>query len=57
MLGYEKFYELFPIILTDNGTEFSRPDIIENTFIQQNYFIAIQDILNKKEKLKIIMNI
>lgn len=30
MLGYEKFHELFPIILTDNGTEFSRPDIIEN---------------------------
>ena len=30
LLGYEKFHELFPIILTDNGTEFSRPDIIEN---------------------------
>ena len=30
MLGYEKFHELFPIILTDNGIEFSRPDIIEN---------------------------
>lgn len=30
MLGYEKFHELFPIILTDNGSEFSRPDIIEN---------------------------
>ena len=29
ILGYEKFHELFPIILTDNGTEFSRPDIIE----------------------------
>lgn len=29
MLGYEKFHELFPIILTDNGTEFARPDIIE----------------------------
>lgn len=30
LLGYEKFHELFPIILTDNGVEFSRPDIIEN---------------------------
>ena len=30
MLGYEQFHELFPIILTDNGTEFSKPDIIEN---------------------------
>ena len=29
MLGYEKFHELFPVILTDNGSEFSRPDIIE----------------------------
>ena len=29
-LGYETFHELFPIILTDNGVEFSRPDIIEN---------------------------
>ena len=23
------FHTLFPIILTDNGTEFSKPDIIE----------------------------
>ena len=30
LLGYETFHELFPIILTDNGIEFSRPDIIEN---------------------------
>ncbi len=30
LLGYEIFHELFPIILTDNGTEFSKPDIIEN---------------------------
>jgi len=29
LLGYEKFHELFPIILTDNGTEFSNPDVIE----------------------------
>lgn len=28
-LGYEKFHELFPIILTDNGVEFSRPNEIE----------------------------
>jgi len=30
LLGYEKFHTLFPIILTDNGTEFSKPEIIEN---------------------------
>lgn len=29
LLGYEKFHMLFPIILTDNGVEFSKPDIIE----------------------------
>ncbi len=29
LLGYEKFHTLFPIILTDNGIEFSNPDIIE----------------------------
>ncbi len=29
ILGYEKFHTLFPIILTDNGAEFSKPDIIE----------------------------
>lgn len=29
LLGYEKFHELFPIILTDNGNEFSKPDEIE----------------------------
>ena len=28
-LGDEKFHELFPIILTDNGVEFSKPDEIE----------------------------
>ena len=29
LLGYESFHTLFPIILTDNGTEFSNPDVIE----------------------------
>ena len=29
LLGYEQFHELFPIILTDNGVEFSKPDEIE----------------------------
>ena len=28
-LGYETFHEIFPIILTDNGIEFSKPDEIE----------------------------
>lgn len=29
-LGYELFHKLFPIILTDNGKEFKRPDLIED---------------------------
>lgn len=28
-LGYELFHKIFPIILTDNGKEFKRPDLIE----------------------------
>ena len=30
ILGYETFHKIFPIILTDNGGEFKRPDLIEN---------------------------
>ena len=30
ILGYELFHKLFPIILTDNGKEFKRPDEIED---------------------------
>lgn len=30
-LGIKTFRELFPVILTDNGTEFQRPDLLENT--------------------------
>ena len=26
ILGYELFYKIFPVILTDNGKEFKRPD-------------------------------
>ena len=29
-LGYELFHKVFPIILTDNGKEFKRPDLIED---------------------------
>ncbi|MBQ8949959.1 MAG: IS30 family transposase [Eubacterium sp.] len=28
-LGKEKFRELFPVVLTDNGTEFANPDLFE----------------------------
>ena len=29
-LGFELFHKIFPIILTDNGKEFKRPDLIED---------------------------
>lgn len=29
LLGFKTFRKLFPVILTDNGSEFKRPDIIE----------------------------
>ena len=31
ILGYETFSQLFPVILTDNGSEFSNPKGIEKT--------------------------
>ena len=31
MMGVEKFKKLFPIILTDNGTEFQNPALLEST--------------------------
>ncbi len=30
ILGYELFHKIFPVILTDNGKEFKRPDLIED---------------------------
>ena len=36
-IGHDKFTELFPVILADNGTEFSNPMAIENyTFTDNN---------------------
>ena len=29
-LGYESFHKILPVILTDNGKEFKRPDLIED---------------------------
>lgn len=33
LLGYELFHKIFPIMLTDNGKEFKRPDLIEDNGI------------------------
>lgn len=55
------FRKLFPVILTDNGSEFSNPKAIE--YGQKNipdselgYFTAMQGVLIKKVPLKSIMN-
>lgn len=60
VLGSKTFNSLFPVILTDNGSEFSNPKEIENVApfhaIEQRYFIAIQVLLIKKEPVKSTMN-
>lgn len=60
LLGYEKFHELFPIILNDNGVEFSKPDEIEFNgyyFYKTRLFYCNPGHSEQKGKLKLIMNI
>ena len=60
ILGIDKFKELFILILTDNGSEFSNPTEIEfdlNTGEKElKYFIVIHQVFLKKEPVKLIMN-
>ena len=60
ILGIDKFKELFILILTDNGSEFSNPNEIEfdlNTGKKElKYFIAIHQVLLKKDLVKLIIN-
>ena len=60
ILGIDKFKELFILILTDNGSEFSNPTEIEfdlNTGKKElKYFIAIHQVLLKKDLVKLIIN-
>ena len=54
-LGYEKFHTLFPIILTDNGTEFSNPDLIEyngNHVFKTRLFYCDPRSANQKGKIE-----
>ena len=55
-LGKGIFNKLFPVILTDNGSEFSNPKAIEYRetmpFCEQTYSIVMQEVLIKKEQLK-----
>ena len=53
VLGAKTFNSLFPVILTDNGSEFSNPkenrkNVAPFHAIEQRYFIAIQVLLIKK---------
>lgn len=56
VLGNEDFSRLFPVILTDNGSEFSNPKAIENEIrfhaAERMYFTAIQVHLTKREPVK-----
>ena len=59
VLGHETFTNLFPVILTDRGSEFTDPLAIE--FNKENQrrthvFIAIPNVLIKKEVVKLPMN-
>ena len=60
ILGIDKFKELFILILTDNGNEFSNQTEIEfdlNTGEKElKYFIVIHQVFLKKEPVKLIMN-
>ena len=54
-LGGQDFRKLFPIILTDNGSEFSNPRVLsmvqmETEFEEPESIIAIQEHPIKKQK-------
>ena len=60
ILGNDLFQKTFPIILTDNGSEFSNPLSLDLTMMGLEgleYFSAIQVLLTKRELLKKIMNL
>lgn len=47
-LGHDDFTRLFPCILTDNGTEFSNPERLENACLFDNDGNIIQKILRTR---------
>lgn len=56
ILGIDKFKELFVLILTDNGSEFSNPTEIEFDMAteekEHKYFIVIHQVQMKKDHVK-----
>ncbi len=55
-LGYDMFYDLFKCILTDNGSEFSNPDYIEdNGFesLKTNIFYCDPNRSDQKAKIEV----
>ncbi len=60
-LGEELFQKLFPVILTDNGSEFSNPKAIEyrpepSYGLRTPCFFVMQEVHIKKDQLKLTMN-
>ena len=61
LLGREDFKKLFPVILTDNGSEFSNPKGNEfgpeqNDAHRHGFFIVMQGSRIRKVRLRLIMN-
>ena len=55
-LGYDMFYDLFKCILTDNGSEFSNPDYIENNgfeSLKTNVFYCDPNRSDQKGKIEV----
>ena len=59
LLGIESFKLLFPVILTDNGSEFSAPMALEKdaaVYGAAGYFTVTRRLRSKRALLKTIMN-
>ena len=60
LLGLEEFHKIFPVILTDNGSEFKHTRELETTDDgkkRTKVFTAILRHLGKSHKLRKIMNL
>lgn len=56
ILGYELFHKIFPVILTDNGKEFKRPDLIEDNgpdVVKTKVFFCDSRISDQKGSIEV----
>jgi len=59
LLGIDLFHRLYPVILTDAGSEFQAPAVIEHTqdgLKRTRFTTVILTVLDKKAQLKKIMD-